>query len=110
MSFDMGYTQTNLKMPFKINGETVVLKNDIQFRMNLTIRNTRTVQRKIDDLSTITAGNKSLQMRPTIQYMLNDKLNLQFYFERNINDPLISNTFRRTTTSAGVQIRFSLAQ
>jgi cell surface protein SprA len=110
ISFDIGYTQSNMKLPFRYQGETVVLKNDVQFRVNFTIRDTKTIQRKIDDINTITAGNINFQLRPTIDYLLNERLNLKLYFERNINNPRISNQFKRSTTSVGVQIRFSLAQ
>jgi cell surface protein SprA len=110
ISFDIGYTQSNLKLPFKVEGETVVLKNDIQFRLNFTIRDTRTIQRKIEDDDIVTAGNINYQLRPTIQYMLNDRLSAQMYFERNINSPWISSNFKRSTTAMGVQVRFSLAQ
>jgi hypothetical protein len=37
-------------------------------------------------------------------------LSLQAYYERTINNPAVSNSFRRATTRFGVQVRFSLAQ
>jgi cell surface protein SprA len=109
-SVDIGWTKTKLRLPIKFRGNTVVLDNDIQFRINFTIRDTKTVQRKIDETNTITQGNINFQLRPTIQYTINQRLNMTFYFERNINEPLISSSFKRATTSFGTQIRFSLAQ
>ena len=109
-SVDVGWTKTKLKLPLKLGGNTIVLDNDIQFRINFTIRDTKTVQRKIDDTNTITQGNMNFQLRPTIQYTINQRLNMTFYFERNINEPLVSSSFKRATTSFGTQIRFSLAQ
>jgi cell surface protein SprA len=109
-SFDIGWTKTKLILPIKIRGNIVSLDNDIQFRINFTIRNTKTVQRKVDETNTITQGNINFQLRPTIQYTMNQRLNMTLYFERNINEPLISSSFKRSTTSFGTQIRFSLAQ
>ena len=109
-SVDVGWTKTKLRLPLKFRGNTIVLDNDIQFRINFTIRDTKTVQRKIDETNTITQGNINFQLRPTIQYTINQRLNMTFYFERNINEPLISSSFKRATTSFGTQIRFSLAQ
>ncbi len=109
-SIDLGYTKSNMKLPFKYQGATIVLKNDIQFRTTFAIRNMKTVQRKINDLSVITGGNTVFQLRPTIKYMLNDKLSTELFLVRNINNPLISNTFKQSTTTVGVQVRFSLAQ
>ena len=109
-SIDIGYTKDKLVLPFKWRGETLVLNNDVQFRLNFTIRDTKTIQRKIEEINTITQGNINFQLRPTIQYTVNDRLNMTLYFERNINEPRISSSFKRSTTSFGTQIRFSLAQ
>ena len=88
----------------------VSLQNDITFRLNVTVRDTKTIQHRIEEGSTITNGNINFQLRPNISYVLNQRLNLQIYFERNINEPRVSNSFRRSTTSFGVQVRFSLTQ
>ncbi|MEX2336571.1 MAG: cell surface protein SprA [Fulvivirga sp.] len=108
--FELGFTKANFKLPFKSQGRVISLENDLTFRLSFTLRDTETIQRKIDEVNTITNGSVSLQLRPNISYVLNEKLNLQFYFERNINEPKISNSFRRATTRMGIQIRFSLAQ
>ncbi|MEM9391943.1 MAG: cell surface protein SprA, partial [Bacteroidota bacterium] len=107
---EMGFTKANFRLPFKSQGRVITLKNDLTFRMNFTIRDTETIQRRIDEISTVTNGALNIQFRPNVSYVLNEKLNLQFYFERNINEPKISTSFRRATTRLGVQVRFSLAQ
>jgi cell surface protein SprA len=107
---EYGFTKANFKLPFKYQGRVITLKNDLQFRMSITIRDTKTIQRKIEEVNTITNGNINYQIRPNINYVLNKKLNLQFYFERSINEPKISTSFKRTTTSFGFQLRYSLAQ
>src|SRR5690606_8252035 len=109
-SMEFGYTKNNMKLPFKSEGRLIVLKNDVTFRMNVTVSDTRTIQRKIGELSTVTNGNINFQLRPNIIYAVNQKLNVQLYFERTINEPQVSNSYRRATTRFGVQVRFSLAQ
>jgi len=42
--------------------------------------------------------------------VVNRRLNVNFYFDRTFNDPLVSNSFIRATTSGGVQVRFNLAE
>jgi cell surface protein SprA len=110
LSFELGYTKNNMKLPFKSQGRLVVLKNDVTFRLNLTLSDTKTIQRKIDELNIITNGNINFQLRPNVSYVVNQKLNVQLYYERTVNEPLVSNSYRRATTRFGVQIRFSLAQ
>ena len=114
----LGFTKSNIKIPFKIQGRTTTLKNDFDFRMDLTIKDTKTIQRKFNEstsgeevsVNTITNGNINIQIRPNVGYALNNRLTLQVYYERSINEPRITTSFRRTTTSFGVQVRFSLAQ
>jgi cell surface protein SprA len=78
--------------------------------MTLSVTNNRIIQRKIDDVSTITSGNINFQLRPNINYVVNQKLNIQFYVDRNVNDPLVTNSYRRATTQVGTKIIFNLAQ
>jgi cell surface protein SprA len=110
VSFELGYTKNNMKLPFRSQGRTIVLKNDVTFRMNITISDSKTIQRKLEDLNTITNGNINFQLRPNISYVVNQKLTLQAYFERTVNEPLVTNSYPRTTTRFGIQVRFSLAQ
>ncbi len=110
VSLELGFTKNNMKLPFKSQGRLIVLKNDVTFRMNVTVSDSRTIQRKIGELNTITNGNINFQLRPNILYAVNQKLNLQLYFERTINEPQVSNSYRRATTRFGAQVRFSLAQ
>jgi cell surface protein SprA len=110
ISFTFGFTKAGMKLPFKVQGETVILDNDLSFKLDFTVRNTKTIQRKIEDVNTITSGNINFQFRPTVSYMMNQRLNLQLYFSRNINEPLITTSFPRRTTEFGVQVRFSLSQ
>lgn len=97
-------------MPFKAQGRTVILKNDLTFRMALTVSDTKTIQRKLEEEGTVTNGNINFQLRPNIIYALNDKLSIQAYFERTINTPAISSSYPRATTRFGFQVRFNLAQ
>ena len=105
-----GFTKANMKLPFKVQGSVITLKNDLTFKFNFTLRDTKTVQRKIDEINTVTGGNVNFQLRPQLGYVLNERLNLNLYFERNINTPRITSSYPRSTTQFGVQVRFSLAQ
>ncbi|WP_420580564.1 cell surface protein SprA [Reichenbachiella sp.] len=110
IAFDFGITKSKMKIPFKIKGRTSTLNNDLQFRFTFTVRDTKTIQRKIENVQTITNGNINYQIRPTVSYVANQKLNITMYFEKNINEPKVSNTFPRSSSAFGIQMRFSLAQ
>jgi cell surface protein SprA len=114
---EVGYTKNNLRLPFRDQGRVITLKNDVTFKLNMSVNNAQTIQRKLpstiggDDMENIvTNGNINIQIRPNIVYVINQKLNIQFYFEKNTNQPLVSNSFPRTTTKFGTKILFNLAQ
>jgi cell surface protein SprA len=109
-AFEVGFIKNNMKLPFKDNGRTITMKNDINFRFNFSVTDNRTIQRKIDDVNTITNGNVNIQIRPNVSYAVNSKLNIQLYVDRNINEPLVTNSYLRATTRVGAKILFNLAQ
>ena len=115
ITLNVGFTKKGLKLPFRVQGRTIALDNDITFNMAVAFKDTKTVQRQLpkdgeEGDNTITNGNVNFQARPTVDYRINDRLNLQLYFARTINTPRLTNSFRRTTTEFGTQLRFNLAQ
>ena len=109
-SLDFGYTKEKLKLPFKYMGNTIILDNEIEFRLNFIIRNTKTIQRKIDKESIVTNGNYNFQLRPNINYTVNNRVNLIVYYDRVVNKPVVSNSFPRYSSSFGARLRLSLNQ
>ncbi|KAA3437169.1 cell surface protein SprA [Rufibacter hautae] len=111
-----GYSATNFRLPFKIGGKRT-LENELTMRLDFTIRDNETIQRTIAvdangaeyQNNLTTAGAKQVQIRPTIDYVVSQRLNLQFYFTQNINEPKVANAFRNTVTEGGIQLRFSLS-
>lgn len=110
VTLDLGYSKVGFKLPWRWQGRTVTLKNDLTFRVAASIRDSKTVQRKIYDESLITNGNRTYQIRPTVTYKINNQLDFTFYLERNVTDPKILSSYKRATTAFGFQLRFGLAQ
>ncbi len=115
----LGATKNNLRIPFRVNGKTVRLKNDVTFNMNFTLRDQRATLRKFGELnptpqllepiaSVPTSGQKMLQFRPQVQYAVDKKLSVSIYFDRMLNNPYVLTSFRRATTQGGIQLRYSL--
>ena len=106
----VGYLKTGVKIPkLFTRGKTKTLKNELNMRIDFTLRDTKGVQRSFDQSSTLTAGNVNWQIKPTITYNLSSRVTLQLYFERTSQTPKISSSFKRTTTAVGLQLRFTLS-
>jgi len=107
----LGYTARNMKLPFRDSDrKPIVLKNDVLFRVDFAIRDTRTIQRRISEENVFTAGNRNFQLRPNITYNVDQRLTFQVYFERLINTPRVSNAFVRKDTAFGFQLRYNFTQ
>jgi cell surface protein SprA len=95
----------------RIGKKGLKLDNDVTFRFDFSLRDDATANSKLDQGTSFgTAGQKVIRLAPSIDYILNNRVSLKFYFEQNRNIPKISNAFPITNTRAGLQVRISLAQ
>ena len=101
-----------LKLPKFLNksgGKT--LDNEINFRVDFRIRDNVTANSKLDqDNNFATGGSKEITISPTIDYFLNNRVNIKLYYDQRKVKPYISSSAPTTNTRAGVQIRISLSQ
>jgi cell surface protein SprA len=101
-----------LKLPKFLNKDGgTKLDNEINFRLDFKIRDNVTANSRLDqDNNFATAGSKEITITPTIDYFLNNKVNIKLYFDQRRVTPYISSSAPVTNTRAGVQVRLSLAQ
>lgn len=110
----LGYRIRNLALVISnITGGGRISRStsDLVMKLDLSFRNDKTTLRRIDEgYSQVSAGQSRVRIYFTADYMLNDRFNLQAFFERDVSDPYVSNQFRNSQTFAGITMRFSLAQ
>jgi cell surface protein SprA len=104
-----GYRFKNVKFPFAIGG--VAPKSDLNLRLDLSLRDNATVIRKMEERQNqVTAGQNILSIKTSLDYVLNQRLNVRAFYERVVNTPVISTSFPSANTNAGISLRFTLAQ
>ena len=112
--FSAAFRKKGLKLPFNIKiGSWEVGKqgNDMNFRMDFSIRDNINANSRLDqDNAFATGGQKIIRISPSIDYVLNNRINLKLFFDQQRVIPYISSAPPITTTRAGVQIRVALAQ
>ncbi len=108
VSFGFNWRKKGMPLVKKIG--KMKLDNDVTFKMDFSLRDDATANSKLDQGTSFgTAGQKVIRIAPSIDYVLNQRVSLKFYFEQNRNIPKISNAFPITNTRGGLQIRVSLA-
>ncbi len=113
--YTIGFNWRRRGVPFlqnmRIGKEGKRLDNDITFRFDFSLRDDATANSKLDQNTAFgTAGQKVIRLSPTIDYVLNNRINLKFYFEQNRVIPKIATAAPVTTTRGGLQVRISLVQ
>ena len=100
-----------LKLPaFLSKSKSGKLDNEINFRIDYRIRDNVTANSRLDqDNNFATGGSKETSISPTIDYFINNRINIKLYFDQRKVKPYISSSAPTTNTRAGVQIRISLA-
>jgi cell surface protein SprA len=109
-SLSVSYRKDKLEKTLNLFGRTVNLKNALNSRLEVSLRDSKTRNRKLDfqGNSDFTAGNFMLIVKPSIDYVVNQKLNVRFYIEHTRNRPAISTSFPSSYTAVGFQVRFTL--
>jgi cell surface protein SprA len=109
-SFSVSYRKDKLEKTLNLFGRTLNLKNALNSRLEISLRDSKTRNRKLDfeGNSDFTAGNFMLIVKPSVDYVINSKLNLRFYIEHTRNRPAISTSFPSSYTAVGFQVRFTL--
>lgn len=105
----LGYTLTNMKLPFKVG--KVERSSNLDLRADISLRDNRTIIRRIvENRNELTAGQRIFSIKFTADYRFSNKLNLRLFYDRVANTPLISSTFPTANTNAGISLRFTLSQ
>ncbi|MCD6200441.1 MAG: cell surface protein SprA [Bacteroidales bacterium] len=106
-----GYRFDNVTFNVRTGGQQKELKSDLNLRADLSIRDNKTIMRKLVEETNIpTAGQRIITLKLTADYMLSDKFNLRLFFDRIVNDPFVALTFKTANTNFGISLRFTLVQ
>ncbi len=108
----INWRKKGFTLPFKLPGmKGKKLENDINFRFDLSMRDVSTSNSRLDQSNAYgTGGQKEISILPSIDYVLNNRINIKLFFDQRKVIPYISTSAPITNTRAGINIRISLAQ
>ncbi len=93
------------------NNEQSRIKNDLKLNADFSFKDIKTLLRKVDEnLTQASNGNKMLTFKLLADYVFSSKINIQFFFDRQVTTPLISTTYPVASTNVGVNLKFMLAR
>ena len=110
----IGWRKRGLPLPFGIKvgkNDSKKLDNDLTFRFDFSLRDDATSNSYLDQNAALpVAGQKQIRIAPSIDYVINNRIDLKFYFDQTRVTPKISSSPPITTTRAGLQVRISLTE
>lgn len=113
--FTIGGTwrKKGINLPFKVpfsGKDTHRLDNDMTFKLDFSLQNNSTSNSILgQNLTTPVAGNKTIKIDPSVDYVVNKRVNVRFYFDQTRVIPYISSSPPTSLTRMGLEFKVSLA-
>ena len=104
----LGYRISDLKIGTNFGGKKKILKSDLNFKMDISRRDNKTIIRYLDiQNNQTTAGQTIYGLQFTMDYALSKNLTALFYYDHSFSEYAISTAFPQTTIRSGLTLRYN---
>ncbi len=106
--FGVGYRTTKFRFPFGWFSQ-LKLDNNMDFKLDVSVRDNKTVIYRADiEEAEVSSGAKNIALRPSVDYVLNQRFNLKIFYDSNITKPYTSQSFNTSFSNFGFSLRVTL--
>lgn len=107
-----GYTIKDLNFTTKNkDGRQKKVSNDLKLAIDVSYKDIKTLLRKVEEnITQASAGNKVIGIKISADYVLSQKINLQFFYDHQGTTPLISSSYPIRSDNAGINIKLMLTR
>lgn len=108
----MGYLLKDFDVILKLkSNKQSKVKNDLKLSADLSYKDIKTLLRKVqDNITQASSGNKMFTLKVLADYVFSSKVNIQLFYDREMNTPLISSSFPVSSSNFGVSFKFLLTR
>ena len=100
-----------LGLPARTGAKERNVKHDLNLKLDVTYKNQLVLFRTITDgYSVANSGNTAVNINFAADYQFSRMLNFKFYWQKQINKPLTSNSYPTVDTQFGLALNFSLTR
>ena len=104
----LGYRIKDLRIGTNFGGKKKILKSDLNFKLDLSRRDNKTIIRYLDiNNNQTTAGQTIYGVQFTADYALSKNLTALFYYDHSFSEYAISTAFPQTTIRSGFTLRYN---
>jgi cell surface protein SprA len=106
--FGFGYKTNNFRLPFGLFNNAI-LKNDINFKIDFALRDMKTLIYLPEvRAAQVSSGAQNITYRPSIDYVISQRFNLNIFYDSNLTRPYTSQAFNTAFTNFGVNLKLLL--
>ncbi|WP_316746849.1 cell surface protein SprA [Pedobacter gandavensis] len=106
--FGLGYRTTKFRFPFGLF-KGLKMDNNMDFKLDVAVRDNKTVIYRADILEAeVSSGAKNITLRPSVDYILNQRFNVRLFYDSNVTKPYTSQTFNTSFSNFGFSLRVTL--
>jgi cell surface protein SprA len=106
----VGYRIRDVTISKKMKVKGKPIKSDLNLKADISFRKNETVIRRIvEETSQSTGGTNIISLKVSMDYVINERINIRFFYDRIMNKPVISTSFPTTNTNAGLSLRLMLS-
>ena len=106
--FGIGYVIKDFTVNIKTSGSSKSYTNDINTRIDISVRDNNTIRRTIsDDVKSVISGQKIWSIKWFADYQLTQQVTIRTFCDWTLNQPR-TNGYKTTNTNFGVNLRLSL--
>ncbi|RZK45585.1 MAG: cell surface protein SprA, partial [Pedobacter sp.] len=99
--FGLGYATNKFRFPFGLF-KSLKMDNNLDFKLDVSVRDQKTVIFRPDVVDAeVSSGSKNIALRPSIDYVLNQRYNLRLFYDSNITKPYTSQSFNTSYSNFG---------
>ncbi|EDM44265.1 gliding motility-related protein [unidentified eubacterium SCB49] len=104
----LGYRVKDLRFVTNLGGKRQVIKSDLNFKLDGSVRNNKTIIRYLDlNNNQVTAGQTIYGLQFSADYALSKNLTALFYYDHTFSEYAISTAFPQTTIRSGITLRYN---
>jgi cell surface protein SprA len=106
--FGMGYRTNEFRFPFGLF-KSLKLDNDMNFKLDFALNDRKMLIYRADiDEAEVSSGAKNITVRPSVDYVLNQRFTMRVFYDGNITKPYTSQSFNTSFSNFGINLRFNL--
>ncbi len=102
-----GYRDKNFRFPFGLFPSAK--PHDVNFKIDFSLNDNKTLIYQADQQQAqVSSGAQNITVRPTIDYIINQRFNLSLFYDSNLTRPYTSQTFNTAFTTFGINMKLLL--